>query len=214
MGCDLGSMEFIDDKNVIIRGLVALLIPIIFYWRVLSIVLNEALFDDSTSHILAVPFLIGYIVYTKRDTLRALVNFESKNIVKIYGFPINELIGVMLCALAYVIKWFGSYTFNSLEINMISFPLFVSGVILLVFNYDTLRFLMFPIAFLAFLIPPPFVYLQLIGSALSTFSSMAAFTILKILRVPVSLIIEYGGPIILLTLPSGLEVPFAIDIAC
>ena len=62
MGCDLGSMEFIDSKNVIIRGFVALLIPIIFYWRVLSIVLNEALFNDSTSHILAVPFLIGYML--------------------------------------------------------------------------------------------------------------------------------------------------------
>ncbi len=124
------------------------------------------------------------------------------------------IIGVSLCILAYVIKWFGSYQFQPLDYHLLSLPIFLSGIILLLFNFITLKTTLFPILFLFLLIPPPTTSLYLIGSKLSILSSQISYFILQILGQPVSLSFSYGSPIIYLKSNTGVNIPFAIDIAC
>jgi exosortase len=113
-----------------------------------------------------------------------------------------------------LIKWYGSYSFQPLEYHIASLPIFVAGLILIIFNSQTLRVLLFPIAFLTFLTPPPVVFAQKIGSSLAIFSSQAAYNILKAIGLPVTLSSTYMSPVIYLETSSGTIAPFAIDIAC
>jgi len=207
-------MEIQGKTTLGVKTLVAILAPSILYWQDLVLVANEALKSDLSTHILMVPFLMAYILYRIRGMLAASTSEQfNRPSIKTH-IPWEELVGALLCLLAYLIKWYGSYTFQPLEYHVASLPLFVAGIILIVFNTQTLRTLLFPIAFLAFLIPPPIELAQTAGAALSTFSSQAAYTLLKTIGLPVSLSNTYLSPVISLQTPSGAEIPFAIDIAC
>ena len=197
-----------------IKILVALLAPSILYWQDLALVANETLKSDLSTHILMVPFLLAYILHRTRRVFAASTSEQFNRPTIKTRLPVKELIGTLLCLLAYLIKWYGSYTFQPLEYHIASLPLFIAGIILIVFNVQTLRTLLFPIAFLIFLIPPPIELAQSAGSALATFSSQAAYTLLKTIGLPVSLSNTYMSPVIYILTPSGTQIPFAIDIAC
>jgi len=207
-------MESQFSRALAIKSLAAILIPTALYWQDLTIVVNEALNSDLATHILAIPFILAYIVYRIRRTFIASASTNFSNLPHSRPILFKEISGTLLCLLAYLIKWYGSYTFQPLEYHIASLPIFVAGITLIIFNTQTLRTLLFPIAFLFFLIPPPVTLAQAAGSALATFSSQAAYNVLKTISLPVSLMYAYGSPIIYLKTPSGVEIPFAIDLAC
>ena len=207
-------MEIQGKTSLGFKILVALLAPSILYWQDLALVTKEALNSDLSTYILTVPFLLAYILYRIRRVFAASTSEQFIRSRINTRLPLKELIGTLLCLLAYLISWFGSYGFQPLEYHIASLPLFVAGIILIIFNARTLRTLLFPIAFLVFLIPPPIELAQSAGAALSTFSSQAAYTLIRTMGLPVSLSKTYMSPVIFLKAPSGAEIPFAIDIAC
>ena len=207
-------MEIQFSRVLVIKSLAAVLIPTTLYWQDLSIVINEALNSDLATHILAIPFILTYILYRIRRTFIASASTNFSNLSHSRPVFFKEITGTLLCILAYLIKWYGSYTFQPLYYHIATLPIFIAGIILIIFNTQTLKTLLFPIAFLFFLIPPPVTLAQEAGSALATFSSQAAYNFLKIIGLPVSLLYAYGSPIIYLNTSSGIEIPFAIDIAC
>ncbi|MFX0136543.1 MAG: exosortase/archaeosortase family protein, partial [Candidatus Hodarchaeota archaeon] len=167
-----------------------------------------------SSHILAIPPIVIYIVYRLRNILIARMSDNTTN-TKYNGLiQTNNILGILLCILAYLLKVYGSYTFYPIEYHIVSLPIFIAGLTLIVFNCETLITLIFPMAFLLFLIPPPFLLAQQIGSNLSIFSSNAAYIILKTLRIPVMLTSDYASPVIYLKTISNKVIPFTIDIAC
>lgn len=185
---------------------------IIFYWQDLVNVFNEAINSESSSHIIAIPILFTYIIYRLRNRINVSTSIKSEGkYLKIISF--NQLIGIILVFIAYVIRWYSSLTFFSLELRIISLPLFISGLFLLVFNYQTLRVLIFPVSLFILLIPPPIQIVQKSGTFLATISTKTSYNILKILRLPVIFSYEYLSPIIYLKTSEGV-IPFAIDIAC
>jgi len=165
------------------------------------------------SHILAIPFLLSYLLYRKRKMLKAVIPFETSALRRKTIFT-HELFGITLCLLAFLLYWHGSYTFHPLEYHMASLPLFVAGCALIMFNAQTLKILAFPIAFLFFLVPPPLEMIYIAGTTLSTFSSQAVYTILKAIGLPVNQTTRYGTPAIALENSEGSPLTFAIDIAC
>ncbi|MGQ9611150.1 MAG: exosortase/archaeosortase family protein, partial [bacterium] len=186
----------------------------LFYHQDLMILFNEALNSDLATHILAIPFFLAFILYRTRNILRA---FDSDILRSRNSLMLNllkDLMGILLCALAYLIKWIGSYSFHTLEYHIASLPLFTSGIILLLFDFNALRGLLFPIVFSLFLIPPPVEIVQQVGTYLSFYSSIAAYNILKIMQLPVSLSYTDGNPIIYVYMQSGENIPFVIDLAC
>jgi exosortase len=179
----------------------------------LIILANEAVQSELMTHILAIPFLLIYLLYRKIKTLRATISFETTNPTKKPTY-IPQLIGALLCLTAFLLYWHGSYTFTPLEYHIFSLPIFITGLILILFNTHTLRALAFPITFLFFLTPPPLEIIYALGTNLSTISSEAAHTILKTIGLPVTLAEQYGTPVITLQNSNSPPLTFAIDIAC
>lgn len=185
---------------------------IAMYHQDLVIIMNGAYQNELLSHILVIPFLLCYLIYRKRKMLNAVISFESLRSVKKLRY-VNLVGGALLCLVAFFLYWHGSRTFTPLEYHILSLPIFVAGCTLIVFNAQTLRVLVFPIAFLLFLAPPPLDFIDALGADLSTISSEASFILLKTMGLPVSLE-QYEVPVIVLTKPDSPPLTFAIDIAC
>jgi len=210
----LNRNEIFDKYGFNIKFIVYLLSPVLLYWQDLVVVANEALNNEMSSHILSLPFLLGYILYRNRLRIQAsasgMFDYSQSRTHKV----LEKIVGILICLMAYLLIWYGSYTFYILEFHLISLPIFLIGLTILIFNFHTLRVMLFPILFLSFMVPPPIEYIQMVGAVLSVYSSRAAYILLSLVRIPVSLSFEYGGPIIYLTTIEGLNIPFAIDLAC
>jgi exosortase len=179
----------------------------------LTMVVNDALHSDFMSYILAVPFIFAYLIYRKRKMLTAVVSSKNQNQPKETRY-LPTIAGILLLATAILLYWNGSYTFMPLEYHMLTLPIFVAGLLLILFNPQTLRQLAFPIAFLVFLVPPPSEILYGIGATLSVFSSEASNAIVNALGIQSTIISEYGNPTIIITRPDGTPSHFTVGIAC
>lgn len=188
-----------------------ILATLAIYFQDLSIILFDAFYSEQNFHLLAVIPLVVYMLYRKRKIANALVNQDSKNIWK---KQFQTFAGILLCVAALLIYWYGSYTFTPIEYHMATLPFFVAGLILILFNFDVLRCLIFPIAFLAFLTPPPAEVLYPIGSLLSNISAEASNAITNLFGVSSSLHYQYGSPIINVIRADQSVINFTVDIAC
>jgi len=189
---------------------VALIILLIFivYWRDLEILANEALNAEALSHILLIPFFIGYLFYRKKDLVNASLALEKLQ-KRSKAKYVDEFVGLSLCLVAFMLYWYGSYTFYPLEYHLLSIPIFIAGVVLILFNLKTLKILFFPILFLLFLVPLPNEIMYTLGGALANFNTQASYMLLKIFGFPVTLSTSYGAP----TINLG-STPFTIDLPC
>jgi exosortase len=207
-----------------------LVIVLAIYFQDLTLIANEALNSEIMSYILAIPILFTYLLYRKRKVIRAAISFDALEtnqkpsaqsdqttgavLHKKRPAHIHQIMGALICLTAFILYWHGSYTFYPLEYHMLSMPIFIAGIILVIFNTKTLTALAFPIALMTFLTPPPQEILSAIGSALSILSSETAYTISKAIGLPVTLSAQYGTPVILLARPDSVQIAFTIDTAC
>lgn len=186
---------------------------IVLFSQDLTIIFTDALYSESTSHLLAVPAILLYLVYRKRKMLRAVISIENKNKPReIRHIPL--ICGILLSTTAILLYWYGSYTFTPIEYHMLALPIFAAGLMLILFNPQTLRQLAFPIAFLIFLMPPPSEFLYAVGSTLSMISAEAAKAIVNAFGIPASMSLEYASPQIIVLRPDGTTFESVIDIAC
>jgi exosortase len=179
----------------------------------LTIILNDALQNESQSHILMIPFLFAYLLFRKRKMLRAVIPYENYNQPKRMRW-LPTIAGILLSTTAILLYRYGSQTFTPLEYHMFTLPIFAIGLTLIFFNTKTIRELSFPIAFLIFLMPPPTEILYSLGSVLSVASSQVSYRLISFLGIPSTLTNEYGNPIIQITRSNGSTISFAVDIAC
>jgi exosortase len=184
----------------------------VIYGNDLSILLNEALQNEACNYILLMPFFAAFLFYLKKDVVKATIRMEKKKNTNTKYF--NELSGIVLCLIAFMIYWYGSYTFYPLEIHLLSLPIFVMGVILFLSNIRTLRVLLFPVLFLFFIVPIPSPIIYAAGGALANFNTQVAYSILKAGGLPLNLTTSYGAPTIILTTAAGQPANFSVDVAC
>ena len=186
---------------------------LIVYWQDLSILFNEALQSEAVSHIVLIPFLVSYLIYRKKELVKASLSIERLR-GKREAISLGEITGIALCLSAFLLYWYGSYTFYPLEYHIASLIIFVAGITLIVFNVKTLIALIFPILFLLFLMPPPSSVTFSAGAALGNFNTQASFTLLKIVGVPVTLSSKYGPSTIVINNPPERPLEFAVDLPC
>jgi len=193
-----------------IKPALALLVTVLVYRQDLAVVFNEALKSELTNYILAVPFLLAYMVYRRRGLLRAVTPLDEgeKRTVT------ENLIGFTVCLSSLFLYAYGSFTFYTLEYHLASLPIFVAGCTLALFNYRTLRVLIFPIAFLSLLITPPWKSIYEAGAQLSVLTSNIAYNVLRLTGLPVKLSSIAETPAIIVQNRSGQSLPFTIDMAC
>jgi exosortase len=200
---------FLTAKILVLAGS-----TIALFSQDLAILFNDALQNETTSYMLLIPIIFAYLIYRKRKMLKAAVSVDNSNEPK-ETRHVPLLCGALLTLTAILLYWYGSYTFTPLENHMLTLPFFVGGLTLILFNAQTLRQLVFPIAFLAFLIPPPSEILYALGSALSTLSSEIPNAIINAFGIPSTINAEYiNAPTIILTRPDGSSLEFTVDIAC
>jgi len=186
---------------------------IALYLQDLTLVFKDALTNEATSYILIIPIIFTYLIYRKRKMLTATATATAQNQpknTKYYTIPI----GILLCTIATIIYWHGSYTFTPIEYHLFTLPIFTAGLTLILFNPQTLRQALFPIAFLIFLMPPPSEIFYNIGAVLSVSSSEASTAIVQFFRIPATLTAEYGTPTIQVIRPDTTTMNFSVDIAC
>jgi len=198
---------------IALKASVIMIAVLLIYFQDLNIIFNDALKDESASHILVIPFLFAYLVYRKRKMIRATISFEAPEQPK-NTKHFETLSGILLCINSTLLYWYGSSTFSALEYHAVTIPIFVSGLTLILFNSQTLGQLVFPVVFLAFLTPPPSSLLYGFGSTLSVISSEASNTIVNALGVHSIISSDYGNPVIILTRPDQSTMGFMVDIAC
>jgi exosortase len=186
---------------------------LVVYGNDFAILANEAIQNEALSHILLLPFLIGFLLYLKKDAVKASTAI-GKHGRRTNVKYLNELLGVVLCLVAFLLYWYGSQTFYPLEYHILSLPIFVAGVTLILLNPRALRALIFPILFLLFLVPLPATLLYTLGGGLANVNTQVSYSILKTAGLPITLSSSYGSPTILMTSASGQPVNFAVDIAC
>ena len=209
------SLLFNQSKlTMAIKIAVITAVIIVFYLQDLTLVFRNAISDESTYHILAIPFLFGYLLFRKRRMVSATLNRGTQNVSSILAKNFTVLVGILLCATAVLAYWFGSYTFTPIEYHMLTLPVLTSGLILILFNFQTLKQLVFPVAFLFFLMPPPTEILYSVGSTLSDLSAHASNTIVNIFGISSTISAQYGSPIITITRPDQTIMNFSIDVAC
>jgi len=205
---------------VVMKFSVVIFATVAVFFQDLVIIFTDAIQSETTSYILAVPFLLIYLIYRKRKMVEAVIPLESPKLFR--RVQINEVVGAFLFLASFLLYWYGSYTFTPLEYHIFALPIFASACILILFNTQMLRQLLFPIAFLFLLVPPPSEIVYNLGALLSTISSELAYNLLRMKIVgfpvsfgyPVSITGEYGNPVIFITQQDGTTISLAIDIAC
>lgn len=199
-------------KDVLAAFLVLLLILIV-YWRDLDVLVNEALSTEALTHILIIPFLAGFLFYRKREMVKATLAInELQNLQKTRY--IDGFVGLSLCLVAFLLYWYGSFTFYPLEYHLLSLPIFIAGIIIILFNSKTLKVLIPPILFLLFLVPFPPEVMSTLGGSLANFNTQVSYMLLKTFGVPVTLSTAYGAPMVLLQTSAGQSVSFTVDLPC
>jgi len=199
-------------QHILSAALIMLLVLIV-YWQDLEILANEALQSEAISHVLLIPFFVGFLLYLKKDRFKASLALEKIR-KKTKTQYLDEVAGIALCLIAFLLYWYGTYTFYPLEYHLLSIPIFIMGTTLILFNLKVLIVLIFPILFLLFLIPPPTEFMYTIGGAMANFNTQVSYDLLKTLGLPVTLSSTYGPPTIALTTSAGQPLLFSIDLPC
>jgi exosortase len=186
---------------------------LIVYGHDLEILFNEALHSETLTHILLIPFFAALLLYRKRDVVKASLALRSQQ-PRARRRYIDEVTGIALCLIAFLIYWYGSHTFYPLEYHLLSLPVFVMGITLVLFSAQTLTVLICPILFLLFLTPPPTDLMYTIGGALANVNTHVSYLLLRTFGLPVTLSVDYGPPTLILTSAGGHSAYFAVDLAC
>jgi len=207
--------KMVKDSNNLqtILKIITMLFSVIgIYFHDLSLIFADALQYEASSHVLILPVLITYLIYRKRKII--IANIQNDEIVIHQKKLFNITAGFLLCLIALMIYFYGSQTFTSLEYHILTLPVFVSGLIMIMFNPKTLREIIVPVGFTFFFVPPPSVILNNLGFVLSVGSTAIANAIVNVLGIKSSISIETGTPIINLIGPGNQPISFAIDVAC
>jgi len=115
------------------------------------------------SHILLIPLVSGYFIYSGRKTIFADLKYSYT-----IGIPLF-IIGVLL----YMLGWFQGHLLNQNDYSSLmtsSVLIFWVGAFVLFYGTQTFRSAIFPLLFLVFMIPIPsvlmdrIIYLLLVGS--------------------------------------------------
>ncbi len=198
---------------IAIKFAVIALIIVVIYEQDLGLVFGGALNDESSFHILAIPFLFAYLLYRKRKMIGATLQQPLKKTLGLKAH-LSIIIGAFLFATSILTYWYGSYTFTPLEYHMATLPFVAAALILILFNPNTLRQALFPVAFLIFLMPPPSEILYSIGAELSNLTAVISNGIINLFGVKTVLTDTYGSPLIILTRPDNTTMNFNVSVAC
>ena len=129
-----------SSSEIVFAAKIAVIISVTvaFFFGDFSILFTDAFYSEASSFVLAIPFIVVYILYRKRRVIGAVSSFKADSLSRNVSRFSNVI--ASLCVLTAVLfYWYGSFTFTPLVYHVMTLPLFVSGLVLLFFNFETLN---------------------------------------------------------------------------
>ncbi len=199
-------------RLILMLTLIAIIVVVV-YGNDFAMLANEAWQSESFSHVLLLPFFAGFLFFLKKDVIKASLSIDKPK-KQLGAKYVNELLGLILLIISFLVYWYGSYTFYPLEVHILSLPIFLMGLTLIVLNSQAFLKLIFPILFLLFLVPLPATILSTVGGYLSNFNTQVSYNLLSAAGLPMTLSGDYGAPTVMMTTAAGQAVNFTVDIPC
>ncbi|HJS82980.1 MAG TPA: exosortase/archaeosortase family protein, partial [Nitrososphaera sp.] len=199
-----------NNLTLITKIGVLLAAVVIVYGADLSVVFTNALrfsAGNISNYVLVIPILILFILYRKRNILLTVTSWNHKSW---RSLRIDDVLGAALCAVAVIAYVIGSTTLYSLEIHLLSLPVFVAGATMLLFNIATLRHSFICMILLAYLQPPPADLLAELAADLSWSSAVIVQFMLSSIGFPISLDASFGAPALVMQDANGARIPFYV----
>ena len=131
---------------------------------------------------ISIPFISAYLVYRRRNMIRVTAEIEN-NYMPQKMKRLLTTIGFLTVALSLLLFWYGSFSNLILTYHLLALPIFLAGIVLVFFNYQTLRQILSPLALLFILTPIPSGILQTFNVSLSNLTSQVSVSIVKVLGV-------------------------------
>jgi exosortase len=183
---------YVEEHKVDLIKLGILTILLIFlYYPTFSMFIYDWSNDENYSHGFLVPFIVGYLVWTKRDQLRATMPKPSlSGIFVLLGGVLIYIVGTI------GIEWF---------VRRASLIIVLGGLILYLYGVSYFKILLFPLGYLIFMVPLPAVVYSTIAFRLQLLVSKVSAGVIALAGIPV----YRNGNII--EVASG---PLAVEEAC
>ena len=158
-------------SNPVYQIIISGLITIAIYLPMLVKLVNQWSTDENYSHGFLIPIITAYLIYEKREKLKEL---EFK--------PTHWGLGLVFVGL-------GIYLFGVIGADLFtqrfSFLVVLIGSILCLFGSDVFKEISFPLFYLFFMIPIPYVIFFAIAAPLKLFVAEVAVNLLKTAGLPI-----------------------------
>ncbi|HEY0544313.1 MAG TPA: exosortase/archaeosortase family protein [Pyrinomonadaceae bacterium] len=128
--------------------------------------------DENYSHGLLIPFIIGYIIWTERDTLKRAASRPQ------FWW------GGALVSFALLALW-GGTAGAELFVQRISLVLMLAGVVIYFWGFKLLRLAFVPLVLLLLAIPIPTIIFNQLAFPLQLFASRCAVWVMRAFGIPV-----------------------------
>jgi exosortase len=154
------------------------LISSLAFYRTLTALVQYSLHDDSSSHIILIPFVAFFLLYVERQTVYSVT---TTRIASGTGLVLG---GAILCWFAYrgPVPQEGNWP---LSLETLSVILVWVGGFLICYGFTALRAGAFPLLFLLLMVPLPDVVLDRAIYALQEDSTEIAYLIFQAVGIPV-----------------------------
>jgi len=154
--------------NLKVLGLLLLLLIYTPVWYYLY---NAWLVDPYYSHAIFIPLIAGALIFIKRDWIKPAISFDPGK------WPRLLTLGLFIYLVGAVL--------DLRFIEETSFILSLAGYILYCYGKKVLRFIIFPVVFLIFMIPMPYSIPLLVSLPLQLFASWSAGVLVAATGIPV-----------------------------
>jgi exosortase len=121
-----------------------LLILFFLYFSTLKWLVESWLFNPYYSHGFLVPIISVYVIWRKKENIARIIEKTSSD----YGFYI-----IVIALILYMISFFWTIRF----LSGISLIMSLGGLIIFLYGKEIMKEIIFPIGFLIFMVPIPFV---------------------------------------------------------
>ena len=169
---------WLSGRTTHIGAILLWLLSLVLFRQPLSDLVNLALHDDHSSHILLVPLISASLLYLRRKRI-------------FHAGRRHTAIGVPLCLIG-IACWYifrGRLTLNPTDqLSVSAFLIFLtwSGIFVLCYGTQTLKNASFPFLFLLLMIPIPVAAVSRAISFLQAGSAETSFALFRLIGVPVA----------------------------
>jgi exosortase D (VPLPA-CTERM-specific) len=150
-------------------GIVLLLVAL--YWKIVPPMIQQWSQDENYSHGFIVPLIAGYFVYLRWDELKATQVARCNAALSVILFGLLEL----------MTGWLGTEYFSMRS----SLIVILAGVVLYLFGRGVFKIVLFPLAYLFFMVPIPYIIYDAAAFPLKIFVTKVSVATLKAIGIVV-----------------------------